>query len=83
VEGINSGEPSCFHTDLDMMQVDAPSSMMQRWTVIFHILTGIWNVTNDGSHGSSLSKSNVIRWVSAGSTAPNCESNSFHWEGHV
>jgi hypothetical protein len=40
-------------------------------------------VTDDGSHGSALSKSNVIRWVSVGSTTTNCESNAFRWEGHV
>jgi hypothetical protein len=83
VERINSSKLSCCHIFLDMMQVDAFSSMMQRWMVIFHILIRIWNVIKDGSCGSALSKSNVIRRVSAGSTTPNCESNAFHWEWHV
>jgi hypothetical protein len=82
-EGINLGEPSCFHIILDMMKVDDPSSMMQRWMVVFLILIGIYNVTKDGSRGYALSKSNVIRQVSMGSTTPNCGSNSFHWEGDV
>jgi hypothetical protein len=29
-DGISSGEPSFCHTVLDMMHVDAPSSMMQQ-----------------------------------------------------
>jgi hypothetical protein len=40
-EGKSSGEPSFCHTFLDMMHVDAPSSMIHRWTMMFGILTGI------------------------------------------
>jgi hypothetical protein len=29
-DGMSSGEPSFCHTDLDMIHVDAPSSMMHR-----------------------------------------------------
>jgi hypothetical protein len=40
-EGKSSGEPSFYHTVLDMMHVDAPSSMIHRCTVMFRILIGI------------------------------------------
>jgi hypothetical protein len=29
-DGMSSGEPSFFHMDLEMIQVDVPSSMMHR-----------------------------------------------------
>jgi hypothetical protein len=83
VEWTSSRDPIYFHTCLDMMQVDSLSSMMQRWTVMFLILTGIWKETRDGRCGYDLSKSKVIRWVSVGSTSPNCERKSIIWEGHV
>jgi hypothetical protein len=40
-EGMSSGELSFYHTILDMMHVDAPSSMIHRWTMMFRIFTGI------------------------------------------
>jgi hypothetical protein len=37
---MSSGEPSFYHTVLDMMQVDAPSSMIHQWIVMFRIFIG-------------------------------------------
>ena len=51
VEGANSGDPSCFQTEADITQVDAPSSMMHWETLAFQILTGIWKATKVGRGG--------------------------------
>ena len=48
MEGANSRDPSCFQTEVDITQVDAPSSIMHRETLAFWILTGIWKVTEAG-----------------------------------
>ena len=48
VEGANSGDMSCFQTEVDITQVDAPFSMIQRETLEFRILTGIWKATEVG-----------------------------------
>lgn len=65
------------------MHVDAPSSMMHRWMVMFQTMTGIWKATKEGSRGSELSKSKVIRRESKGSTVPNVDSNDLFCKGHV
>jgi hypothetical protein len=41
VERMSLGEPSCFHTVLDIIHVDSPSSMIHLCTDIFWILTQI------------------------------------------
>ena len=53
VEGANSGDPSCFQTEADITQVDAPSSIIHRETLAFRILTGIWKATEGGRGGWS------------------------------
>jgi hypothetical protein len=82
-KGTSLGELICCHLVLDMIQVDAPLSIIHQWTVVFLILKGIWKETSEGRHGSMLSKSKVIRWVFVGSTTPNCESKAFLCEGKL
>ena len=53
MEGANSGDLSCFQTEADITQVDAPSSIIHRDTVAFRILTGIWKATEGGRGGWS------------------------------
>ena len=81
-EGFISGEPNFCQTFLDMMHVDAPSSMTHWQIVIFFTDTGIWKVTMEGSLGVALFKSKSIRCVSARSIAPNIESRAFCHFGH-
>ena len=62
VEGANSGDPSCFQTEVDITYVDSPSSMIQWEMLAFRILTGIWKVTEAGRGGcSDWSKSKMIK----------------------
>ena len=68
VEGANSGDPSCFQTEANITQVDAPSSVMHQEMLTFQILTGIWKVTEVGRGGcSDCSRSKKINPSSIGS----------------
>ena len=81
-EGFSSGEPNFCQIFLDMMHVDAPSSMTHQWIVIFYTDTGIWKETMEGSRGVALSKLKDIRCVLVGSIAPNAKRMAFHCFGH-
>ena len=51
--------------------------------MVFQILTGIWKATWVGRRGSPLSESNLINYVSVGSTAPKAERKDFLYDGKV
>ena len=83
MEGANSGDLSCFQTEADITQVDAPSSIMHREMLAFWILTGIWKAAETqrgGCYDQSTSKK-INRFLE-GSTVPMENSRAFHCEGH-
>lgn len=55
-EEVSSRDPSFFQTVFDIIQFDAPSSMMHQWMVIFRMVTGILKETVDGSCIIAFSK---------------------------
>ena len=64
-----------------MTHVEAPSSIMHRWTKKFRMETETWNAKVEGRRGSDWSKSNVINCKSFGLIAPMAESKVLHCEG--
>ena len=64
-----------------MTHVEAPSSIMQRWTTKFRMETVTWNDKLEGRRGSDWSKSYAINCESCGSIAPMAESKVLRCEG--
>ena len=64
-----------------MTHVEAPSSIMHRWTTKFRMETETWNAKVEGMRGSDWSKSNDITFKSFGSIAPMAENKVLHYEG--
>ena len=48
VNGDKSREPIRFQTPANITEVEAPSSMIHRWTMAFLMDTRIWSATNEG-----------------------------------
>ena len=81
-DGAKSREPNLFHMLEDIMHVDVPSSMMDQWMMMSLTMTDTWKATDEGSHGSPLSRSKVMRFTLKGSKTLSTFNNSFRWEGN-
>jgi len=51
VDGESSGDLSCFQTEADITQVNAPSSIMHQKMMALRTQTGIWKATDEGNGG--------------------------------
>lgn len=83
VEGDNLGDLICFHVEVDIRHVDAPSSIMHQEMMALRTLTGIWKEIYEGNGGgSNVSSRKTIYQSSEGSTTPKKVSRDYFWDGH-
>lgn len=83
VEGDNSGDLICFQTEVNITQVDAPSSIMRWEMMALSTLTGNWKATDEGNGGcSDVSTWKIIKKSSEGSTPTKPVSRAFFWDEH-
>ena len=77
----NEGDPSVFQQLIDIIQVEAPSSMIVRWIFLLRALTWIRKANWAGNYGVYPEWLKTTRLEFVGSTPPIADSKACFWEG--